>query len=172
MTTIEPRAVAGRDGSNHQCVVIDSDGQDLPYPGFDDLSEPMTMAPDEICRHIATAGIVGLGGALYSTAAKLQTHQPVNTLIINGAECEPYITCDEILMRDHAANILRGTQIMMRAVSAPQAVVAVESDMPEARVALYKAIEASGCDNIHVAVVNCQIPGRRRASADRTHHES
>jgi electron transport complex protein RnfC len=158
VTAIESRAIAGRDGTDHQCVIIDSDGKDHPYPGFDELGEPMSMAPEAICQHIANAGIVGLGGALYSTATKLLTDQPIDTLILNGAECEPYITCDEILMRDHAANILRGTQIMMRALGTPLAIVAVESDMPEARVALYDAIEADDCDNIHVAVVTAKYP--------------
>jgi len=168
VTAIESRAVAGRDGSDHLCIIIDSDGKDHPYPGFDELGEPMCMAPEDICRHIATAGIVGLGGALYSTATKLLTNQPIDTLILNGAECEPYITCDEILMRDHAANILRGTQIMMRALGTPLAIIAVESDMPEARVALYDAIEADGCDNIHVAVVGivCHNVGTAAAVAD------
>lgn len=158
VTAIEPRAVPGRNGSDHLCVIIDSDGKDRAYPGFDDPGDPMTMAPDHICRQISAAGIVGLGGALYSTAAKLRTEQPIDTLILNGAECEPYITCDEILMRDHAASILRGAQIMLRALDAPLAVIAVETDMPEARVALYEATEADGCDNIHVAVVTAKYP--------------
>ena len=61
-------------------------------------------------------------------------------------------------MHDHADRILRGTQIMMHALATPLAIIAVESDMPEARVALYKAIEAEGCDNIHVAVVTAKYP--------------
>jgi len=158
VTAIEPRTVPGRDVADRLCVIIDGDGKDQPYPGFDDLGDPMTMAPEDICQYIANAGIVGLGGALYSTAAKLLTEQPIDTLILNGAECEPYITCDEILMRDHPANILRGAQIMMRALGAPLAIVAVESDMPDARVAMYDAIEADGCDNIHISVVTAKYP--------------
>ena len=79
-------------------------------------------------------------------------------LIINGAECEPYITCDEILMREHAADIIRGTHIMLRALQAPLAVIAVESDMPEARVALVDAIEVDDSEDIRVAVVTAKYP--------------
>ncbi len=158
ITAIEPHAVPGREITDHLCVRIDSDGKDSAYPGFDAIGDPMIMAADEVCRHIAAAGIVGLGGALYSTATKLLTDQPIDTLILNGAECEPYITCDEILLRDHAVNILRGARIMMRALNAPQTVIAVESDMPEARVALFDAIEAEGCDDIHVSVVTAKYP--------------
>jgi len=158
VTAIEPHAVPGREITDHLCVCIDSDGEDRAYAGFDNLADPLIMPPHDICRHIAGAGIVGLGGALYSTAAKLFSDQPIDTLIINGAECEPYITCDEILMRDHAASILRGARIMMRALDAPQTVIAIESDMPEARVALFDAIEAEGCDDIHVAIVTAKYP--------------
>lgn len=158
VSAIETRAVPGRDNTQRQCIVIDSDGEDQAYSGFGHLGDPMTLAPVDICRHIAGAGIVGLGGALYSTASKLLTDQPIHTLLLNGAECEPYITCDEILMRDHAAHVLRGAQIMMRALDAPQCIVAVESDMPEARVALYDAIEAIGSAEIHVAVVTAKYP--------------
>jgi len=158
VTAVEPCESAGRDISAQPCVIIDSDGRDQPYEGYDDLGEPLAMTPEDIRRYIADAGIVGLGGALYSTAAKLRPDQPIDTLIVNGAECEPYITCDEIVMRDHADRVLLGTQIMMRALETSLAIVAVESDMSEARVALYKAIEAEGCDNIHVAVVTAKYP--------------
>lgn len=158
VTAIEPRPTPGHAASDQLCVVIDGDGKDDPTTDYDGLGDPLHMPAADICRHIAAAGIVGLGGALYSTASKLLTDQPIDTLILNGAECEPYITCDEILMRDHAANILRGAQIMMRAINAPQTVIAVESDMPEARVALFRAIEADGCDNIDVSVVTAKYP--------------
>jgi len=158
VTAIEPHTVPGPAASDPLCISIDSDGNDRPWPDLDDLGDPMTMAPTQIVRHIALGGIVGLGGALYPTATKLQADRPIDTLILNGVECEPYITCDEILMRDHAANILRGAKIMLRALGAPLAVVAVESDMPEARVALHEAIRADGYDNIHVAVVTAKYP--------------
>ncbi len=155
---IEPHVTPSHDSAESLCIVIENDGKDESCPDFDDLGDPMILPAVDICRHIAAAGIVGLGGALYSTAAKLHTNQPIDTLILNGTECEPYITCDEILMRDHATSVLRGAQIMMRALDASQAVVAVESDMPEARVAMFRAIEADGCNNISVAVVTAKYP--------------
>ncbi len=158
VTAIEPRSVPGRRLSTQLCVVIDSDGKDHPWPGFDTLADPLTMDMNQVCQHIASAGIVGLGGALYSTATKLLTDQPIDTLIINGVECEPYITCDEILMRDQATRILRGSQIMMRALDAAQTIIAVKSDMTAARDALHQAIKAEGYTNIHIAVVTAKYP--------------
>ena len=158
VTAIEPRPVPGSTASDTLCISIDSDGHDRPWPDPDGPGDPMAMTPTRIVDHIALGGIVGLGGALYPTASKLRAGRPIDTLILNGVECEPYITCDEILMRDHAANILRGAKIMLRALDAPLAVVAVESDMPEARVAMHEAIKADGCENIHVAVVTAKYP--------------
>ena len=158
VAAIENRAVTGLAGDDYPCIVIEGDGTDQPWPGYDALGDPLELPPDKLCAQVEMAGIVGLGGALYSTADKLRTRQPIDILIINGAECEPYITCDEILMRERATDIARGTRIMLRALSTPLAVVAVESDMPEARVALVDAIEAEGCDDIRIAVVTAKYP--------------
>ncbi|MFQ5636076.1 MAG: electron transport complex subunit RsxC, partial [Gammaproteobacteria bacterium] len=94
------------------------------------------------------------------TAGKLATSADadVHTLILNGTECEPYITCDEILMREHAKRILEGARIMMRAIGATRTIVGIESDMPEARVAVWDAIEADGLDDVLVSIVTAKYP--------------
>jgi len=156
--TIEQRPTPGAPGNNETCVVIRGDGLDEPYAGYRRPADPLTLDPGTLCELIAEAGIVGLGGALFSTAAKLRTNKTIHALIVNGAECEPYITCDEILQRERADTVLAGTRIMMRALRTPLAIMAVESDMPEARVALYDAINAAGDDNIHISVVTAKYP--------------
>jgi len=155
---IEPRPVPAPLTSNETCVVIRGDGLDEPYSDCGKPADPLSMDPATLCELIAEAGIVGLGGALFSTAAKLRTKQTVHALIVNGAECEPYITCDEILQRERADTILAGTRIMMRALQTQLAVIAVESDMPAARVALYDAIKVAGDDNIRISVVTAKYP--------------
>jgi electron transport complex protein RnfC len=155
---IENRPVPGPEPRNEPCVVIRSDQRDDLYTGYQNLGEPLQLEPDELCTRIAEAGIVGLGGALFSTAAKLSAENDIYALILNGAECEPYITCDDMLQREQAEKVLRGTRIMMRASKTPLAIIAVESDMPEARVALYDALEAAGDKNIHLAVVTAKYP--------------
>jgi electron transport complex protein RnfC len=96
----------------------------------------------ELIAYLARGGIAGLGGAVFSTSAKLAAHRqyPIETLIINGMECEPYITCDDYLMREHAASILHGVQILLHACSAPHALIAIEDDKPLAIAAMRNAI--------------------------------
>jgi electron transport complex protein RnfC len=155
---VENRVVPGPDTREEPCVVIRGDGRDDAYTGYRNLGDPMQLEPGRICDLVAEAGIVGLGGALFSTADKLRTQKDVQALILNGAECEPYITCDEMLQREQAEKVLRGTRIMMRALETPLAIIAVESDMPEARVALYEAIEAAGDVDIRLSVVTAKYP--------------
>jgi electron transport complex protein RnfC len=158
VVAIEPRPVPGSEPGTEQCVVIRSDERDEWYTGYRNTSDPLQLDPDDICAQVAEAGIVGLGGALFSTAAKLGTDENIYALILNGAECEPFITCDEMLQREQAEKVLRGTRIMMRTLKTSTAIIAVESDMPEARVALYEAIEAAGDENIHLTVVTAKYP--------------
>lgn len=158
IVAIETNLVPGDPARREICIVIRGDGKDEPYRGYHDLGDPLHMDPDKICALVAEAGIVGLGGALFSTAAKLRKGRDIRMLILNGAECEPYITCDEMLLRERAAKVVRGAQIMMRALGAPDTVIAIESDMPQARVAVYDAIEAIGDERIHESVVTAKYP--------------
>ena len=77
-------------------------------------------------------GIVGLGGAVYPTADKLATPVPCKTLIVNGAECEPYISCDDMLMRESAAEIVAGALLLTDVLAAPRCIIAIERDKPQA----------------------------------------
>lgn len=158
VVAVDEHAVPAAPARSELCVVIDSDRLDARYRGYEGLGDPLQMEPRRICELLAEAGIVGLGGALFSTAGKLATQHEVHTLILNGTECEPYITCDEILMREHAKRILDGARIMMHALGATQTIVGIESDMPESRVAIWDAIEAGGLDDVHVSIVTAKYP--------------
>ncbi|MGX9419137.1 electron transport complex subunit RsxC [Vibrio sp. WJH972] len=83
---------------------------------------------------IHNAGLVGMGGAMFPTADKLKLSltNDIHTLIINGGECEPYLTCDDRLMRERAENILKGIQILLRACKAKKAIIGIEENKPEA----------------------------------------
>lgn len=100
-----------------------------------------SMTPDEIIAMIADAGVVGLGGATFPTAIKLSAPENIkpDMLIINAAECEPYLTCDDALMRLHAPEIIEGIKIIMAAAMVEEAVVGIEDNKPEAYAALYNA---------------------------------
>ena len=147
VAAIESRPIIHPSGLSALCLVLDSDGEDrwsdaLPPP-VDDFT---TLDPAEIRRRVRDAGIVGLGGAAFPTAVKLN---PVNNarldlLIINGIECEPYITCDDQLMRDRAAAVIGGVLIIRHALGVDQTLVAVEDDKPEAAAALKTALDQCG----------------------------
>ena len=81
---------------------------------------------------VAIAAMVLLGGAMFPTATKLDPGSRIHTLLLNGVECEPYISCDDMLMREHAQEVLGGAQILLHALELDTCYVVVESDKPEA----------------------------------------
>ena len=96
--------------------------------------EAATATPEAIVRAIQDAGVVGLGGAAFPTHAKLVLPEgrSVDTLLINGVECEPYLTTDHRVMLEHPRDVLRGVEYLMKATAAPRAIIAVEANKPDA----------------------------------------
>ncbi|TWU43429.1 Electron transport complex protein RnfC [Novipirellula aureliae] len=105
---------------------------------------PDTASSEEILSAIQNAGVVGLGGAGFPTHAKLKVPEgkSVDALIINGAECEPYLTTDHRVMLEHAEDVMKGIPYLLRATGAKTVVIAVESNKPDAAAALRKALPA------------------------------
>ena len=94
---------------------------------------PLTAASaQEIMERIEACGLVGMGGAGFPTHIKLNPPVPVDTLILNGAECEPYLTCDDALMQQHRSEIIRGAKYMATALGVGRVIVAIEKNKPEA----------------------------------------
>jgi len=116
-----------------QTVVIKTDGKDEETKSVVPL-DPFTLTPEEIATRVGAAGIVGLGGATFPSAVKLHegVQRKMDTLIINGGECEPFLTCDDRLMRERAEKIIDGIRIMLNALNLDKAYVAIESNKPEA----------------------------------------
>lgn len=116
-------------GSRRRCIEILADGRDewvAPAPLTDWAQRPS----GEIVNHLHAMGLVGLGGAMFPTAAKLRgPWGAIHTLILNGAECEPWISCDETLMRTRPAAVIHGGRILAAAVAAKRVLIAVEDDM-------------------------------------------
>jgi len=117
-----------------------------------------TATPEQIVNAIQDAGIVGLGGAAFPTHAKLipPKDEPVDTLIINGAECEPYLTTDHRVMLEQTADIMLGIQYLLTATGASKVIIGVESNKPDAYAALCDA--AKQANNIAVEEVNAKYP--------------
>ena len=127
VAAVEPRPHPG--GNRVLAVVIENDFQDTPAPPLARKADPENLTCWEVVDLIAQAGIVGLGGAGFPTSVKLKgAIGNVDTLIINGAECEPYITADHRLMLEEGERILGGVEILMRALSLKRALIGIEAN--------------------------------------------
>jgi electron transport complex protein RnfC len=132
------------------CIVIET-ATDTD-PGSSRKIPPAASAQERIAQ-IAAAGIVGLGGATFPTAAKLRSAPAgeCELLIINGAECEPYISCDDMLMRESPGPIVRGAELLCRIVGATRCIIAIERDKPQAIEAITAAAEELAIDGLSIA---------------------
>ncbi|MDP3873608.1 MAG: electron transport complex subunit RsxC [Methyloversatilis sp.] len=158
VVAIEPRPMPHASGLSSPAVVIEPDGLDTAIER--ELFDWHAAAPGEIRDFLRDAGVVGLGGAVFPSHLKLNPGKSghTDTLVINGAECEPFITCDDMLMRAEPGNILRGALIMQRMLAAKQVLVALEDNKPEAAAALKSAARALGHASLEVVVVPTRYP--------------
>ncbi len=156
---VEMRPIAHPSGQPGLCVVIEPDGADRPAP-MQALEDWREADPRDIRLHIRASGIVGLGGAVYPTHSKAwkASTRRIHTLVINGAECEPYIACDEMLMRERPDEVVLGARILQRAMQAERTLIAIEDQMGEVLLALEKAIHDSGADDLEVTKVQAIYP--------------
>ncbi|MCY1268762.1 Electron transport complex subunit RsxC [compost metagenome] len=122
-------------------IVIDSDGREEWTPLQPCVDYRSESAP-ELLERIRQAGIAGLGGAGFPTAAKLasRAQDDIHTLVINGAECEPYISADDMLMRERAAELVAGIEVLVHILQPEQVLIGIEDDKPEAIAAVQAAI--------------------------------
>ncbi len=138
-------------------ITPDTEAQDTdPAPLTAEEAEALT--PAEIVKAVGDSGIVGLGGATFPTRVKLSPPEGKvpDTIIINGAECEPYLTCDDRLMRTGAAEIISGTRLIMRSVSVSRAIIGIEENKPQAIAAMRDA--AAPYPDIEVVVLKKKYP--------------
>lgn len=145
---------------NASCVVIDSDGEDRAIDSGLQIEDIFSADPASIRRKIRQAGIVGLGGAGFPTSVKLNPgpDREVDLLVINAAECEPFISCDEALMCCRTQDVIDGIRIMRHALSARQAVIGIEDNMPNAIECLQKGLEQSGQTDIRLIAIPTIYP--------------
>ena len=139
-------------GLDALCVVIEPDGRDewIAREALDYRSLP----PEQVREHLQRAGVVGLGGAVFPTHGKLTASKtvPMQELVINGAECEPFITCDDLLMRERAEDVVRGIGIFRDLLQPQKVLIGIEDNKPEAIAAMQTAVAAVGEDFAVIAV--------------------
>ena len=145
-------------GTMSPCIVIQNDGEYTPAEGVGEETDYTVLTNEEILEKIRAAGVIGMGGAGFPAHVKLAPKDPsaIKYCIANGSECEPYITCDDQLMRTNADEIVAGLKIMLRLFPNAEGVIAIEDNKPEAAAAMKKAIE--GESNIRVEMLQAKYP--------------
>jgi Na+-translocating ferredoxin:NAD+ oxidoreductase subunit C len=124
-------------------IIIESDGKDEWSETIVPI-DPFKLSAEAIAQKVGDAGIVGMGGAAFPAAVKLNlgSTKTIHTLIVNGGECEPYLTCDDRLMQERPGPIIDGIRLMLKALNCPRALIAVENNKPQAQQALREAAVA------------------------------
>ncbi|MGI6566218.1 MAG: electron transport complex subunit RsxC, partial [Limnochordia bacterium] len=141
-------------GAIVQAVVIENDGEERLDPSIKPHPDLSQLDAEAIKNIVREAGIVGLGGATFPTHAKLSPprDKKIEALIINGCECEPYLTCDHRLMVEEPERVVFGTRALMKALGIEKAFIGIETNKPDAIAALEKAsAEYPGIEVIPVA---------------------
>ncbi len=167
---INPHPILG----NYNAITIESDGEDQLDKSVKARENIDDLSADQIRAIIKEAGIVGLGGAAFPTHVKLNPpkEKPIDAVILNGAECEPYLTCDHQLMLEKPDEILKGLQIILKATSAANAYIGIESNKRDAALALDRSLRNTkivllktkypqGAEkNLIKAMLNREVPPR------------
>lgn len=153
---VEPKPYPG--GGMVMSVVIEADGKDELYGKIKPPKSLDELSPDEIKNIIREAGIVGLGGAMFPTQVKISPppEKKIDTIIVNGAECEPYITADHRLMLERPEDIIFGLEAIMKAVGVKKALIGIEDNKPDAAEAVKNAIGSRS--NIKVVMLETKYP--------------
>jgi electron transport complex protein RnfC len=127
--------------------VYEASSQEVLYEASCDID---ALSADQIIQAVQDSGMVGLGGAAFPTHVKMKppAEHSVDTLVVNGCECEPYLTCDHRIMLEHTADLLAGIQLVMRALGVERCMIGVEDNKPDA----IATIQALLADNNRVSV--------------------
>lgn len=144
-------------GLTVKSIILESDGKDEWVDSIVPI-DPFKLTAEEISQKVGEAGIVGMGGAAFPAAVKLNlgSRKKIHTLIINGGECEPYLTCDDRLMQERPGPIIDGIRLMLKALNSHRALIAVENNKPEAQKQLSDA--AAAFPEIEVVGVPTRYP--------------
>ncbi|WP_244506275.1 electron transport complex subunit RsxC [Microbulbifer marinus] len=148
VVAIEPCAVPHPSGMPADSIVIRTDGEER-WCELEPCEDFRRLEPVDLLEKIRNCGVAGMGGAGFPTAVKLDPHggAEIDTLIINGTECEPYITADDMLMRERAAEIIAGVEILAYILDEPERVlIGIEDNKPEAIAAMREAAEGTRFD--------------------------
>lgn len=157
VSAIDMQLVAHHSGLPDLCVTIVPDGKDewIAHSGVDYTQ----LSHSEVRHLLRQAGVVGLGGAVFPSDVKAYSNKhKIKTMVLNGAECEPYITCDDMLMRERAHDILRGTEVLRELLYADEVLIGIEDNKPEAIAAMRQAVLEGKHQRMQVIAVPTVYP--------------
>jgi len=139
---IERRPIAHASGLEDICIELETDGQDQ-WVAFEGIPHWRDCEPAILAEQVRNAGIAGMGGAGFPTAVKLTPgpQRPIELLLINGTECEPYITADDTLMQRYADQLIEGTTILAHILGADSILIGIEDNKPEAIACVQAAVD-------------------------------
>ncbi len=157
ITAIEKLPIAHPSGMKDLCIRLEADSQDQ-WCDLKATKKYQELNREQLLARIFEAGIVGLGGASFPSHIKLQRQDGIKTLILNAAECEPYISCDDRLLQEHSKQILEGAMVIAQLYDDIEVIVGIEDNKPKAIQALVDAREACNKKNIKIAVVPTKYP--------------
>ena len=151
-----PHPVVGK----AMAVQIESDGKDERDASIVSRKNPESLSPEEIISIVKEAGIVGLGGAAFPTHVKLSppSSKKIDTVILNGAECEPYLTCDHMLMLYNTVDVIKGARLVMKALGARQCFIGVEKNKMDALEFLFSKVRGMHITDITPVPLTVKYP--------------
>lgn len=155
---IEDRPVPHPVQPTGACIVIKPDGEDAWIENLKPIADYQHLSAKALQNIVLSAGIVGLGGAGFPSHLKLAPGKKLDTLIINAAECEPYITCDAMLMQERASEIIQGITIILHALDIPRCLIGIEDNKPDAKKALQQVIEKAAISTTEIIEVPTRYP--------------
>lgn len=158
IAAIEERLIAHPSGLSDLCIILTPDGNET-WTKLEPLSNWQDISKTDVLAYLSEMGIIGMGGAGFPTQVKLQgAHKnPLTHFIINAAECEPYITADDMLIREKTLELVLGIEILQHLVEADNVVIGIEDNKPTAIAAL-KSLLTKRNSKIQLAVVPTKYP--------------
>ncbi len=147
-----------RHATNGKClsVVIKSDGKQTLHASVHPGKPLEALSPDEIIGIVKEAGISGMGGAGFPTYVKLMPKKPIEAVLVNGCECEPFLTADHRVLMEYADDVLYGLKAAMKAVAAPRGVIVIEDNKPDAIAFMEEKVQHE--DGIEVCAARTKYP--------------
>ncbi|MDD6679335.1 MAG: electron transport complex subunit RsxC, partial [Firmicutes bacterium] len=155
VVAVEPHTHPNK-GPGVLSVVIRNDGKNTLHESVVPNKPLEELTPEEIVEIVKEKGIVGMGGATFPTYVKLKPGKPIDAVLINGSECEPYLTADHRVMLEYADDIVYGLRAMMKAVGAPEGIILIEDNKPDAIALMEEKVVPY--DNIRVFPAKTQYP--------------